>query len=127
MAVRIVIATRGPVNPVARIGLVLIALLLAGVVLLVCGAILLPLLGVAVALSGGILGGTIILALAGALTLVWRRAMMRLFSAKVARPNHPQPLALAQPENLLRRLPSAPARQKQEYSNQSGPKDKPEG
>lgn len=126
MAVRIVIATKKPVSPAARIGLVLMLLLLAGLVLLVAGAILLPLLGVAVALSVGMLVWIFILALAGAFALVWRRAMMRIFSKFRARGKHPQPLAQSPPENLLQLPASATARQRQENSNQSGPEGKPE-
>ncbi|MDZ7268422.1 MAG: hypothetical protein ONB48_11870 [candidate division KSB1 bacterium] len=125
MTVRIVIATKKPVSPAVRIGLVLMVLLLAGLVLLVAGAILLPLLGVAVALSVGMLAWIFILALAGALALIWRRAMLRIFF-NFARSKHPQPLAQLQPDNLLQLPASATARQRQDNSNQSGPEGKPE-
>ncbi len=126
MAVRIVIATKKPVSPAARIGLMLMVLLLAGLVLLVAGVILLPLLGVAVALSVGMLAWIFILALAGALTLVWRRAMLRIFSKFRARGKHQQPLVQWQQENLLQLPASATARQRQENSNQRDPEGKPE-
>ncbi len=126
MAVRIVIVTKKSAGPAARIGLVLLMLLLAGLVLLVAGAILLPLLGVAVALSAGMLAWIFILALAGALALVWRRAMMPIVSKFRGRGKHPPPLAQSQPEYLLHLPDSASARQRQENSNQSGPEGKPE-
>jgi len=126
MAVRIVIATKKPASPAARIGLALMVLL-AGLALLLAGALLLSLLGVAAALSVGMLAGIFLFTLAGTVALLCRRALMQLLSKFHASGKRRQPVAQLQPRETPAQLPaSVTARHRQENLNQIGPEGKPE-
>ncbi len=85
MAIRIVIYGKEVANPAVKVSLALLAMFFIGLFLLVACLILLPLLGIAVTLSAGLLAFIFVFAFVSTLAFVMRRAARRAFYSLVSR------------------------------------------